>query len=173
MDAFLLALAALLLYDLFMIGKHLAGVTVMRRLSSLHVPIVLAVGIAYAFLVRKDLLLQPYAAIGALFIVLGFAIALAAFLSLKAQAVRPGKLVTGGIYGRVRNPMYSGILLAIIGTAFIAPTQRIIVFILILAFSFLAIVKAEERELKKRFGKPYEAYCCRVPALFPRLRRWS
>jgi protein-S-isoprenylcysteine O-methyltransferase Ste14 len=79
-----------------------------------------------------------------------------------------GRLLTEGIYGRVRNPRYLEFLLfvlAYVGFANYAGTW------ILYGLCFPAIhliVLLEERELRDRFGEEYEAYCRRVPRYVPR-----
>lgn len=80
----------------------------------------------------------------------------------------PGRLLTEGIYAKVRNPRYLEILLFLL--AYVAFANFAGTWIL-LALSFPAlhgVVLLEERELRDRFGPEYEAYCRRVPRYIPR-----
>jgi protein-S-isoprenylcysteine O-methyltransferase Ste14 len=80
------------------------------------------------------------------------------------------KLVTEGIYSRVRHPRYMQLLLALLGYAVL--TNYLAVYVLFVAsvFCIYLIVLLEERELRERFGQEYERYCQRVPRFVP---RWS
>jgi protein-S-isoprenylcysteine O-methyltransferase Ste14 len=80
-------------------------------------------------------------------------------------------LVTEGIYGHVRNPMYVGNVLICLGVA-IASNERIVTALAVplAAFAYAAIVAAEEHYLRGKFGPAYEAYCRDVPAWIPNLR---
>jgi protein-S-isoprenylcysteine O-methyltransferase Ste14 len=84
-----------------------------------------------------------------------------------------GRLLTEGIYGRVRNPRYLEFLLFVlvyVGFANYAGTW----VLYILCFPAIhAIVLLEERELHDRFGEEYEAYRRRVPRYLPRRRASS
>lgn len=79
-------------------------------------------------------------------------------------------LVTGGIYAHTRNPMYVGNMLILAGLA-LASNSWLCVGVLIPAYAFvcLAIVTAEERYLRGRFGADFDAYCRDVPRWLPRL----
>jgi len=78
-------------------------------------------------------------------------------------------LVTDGVYGRMRNPMYVGNLLIVTGIA-IASNCWISVGLLVPLFgiAYAAIVAAEEDYLRDKFGRSYEAYCHDVPRWLPR-----
>ena len=79
-------------------------------------------------------------------------------------------LITGGIYAHVRNPMYVGNVLILVGLA-VASNSWICIAVLIpvYVFAWVAIVAAEERYLRGRFGSDFDAYCRDVPRWLPRL----
>jgi protein-S-isoprenylcysteine O-methyltransferase Ste14 len=81
----------------------------------------------------------------------------------------PGKLLTEGIYSRIRHPRYVGAFLFVLGLALVAnaPISYVVAFLLIPLIYI--IVFFEERELKKRFGPEYEKYCREVPRFFPKI----
>jgi|WetSurMetagenome_2_1015567.scaffolds.fasta_scaffold172390_2 protein-S-isoprenylcysteine O-methyltransferase Ste14 len=79
----------------------------------------------------------------------------------------PGKLLTEGVYNRVRNPRYIEAFLWTLAYALFANyLGSYIVLVLSLPLIY-AVVKLEERELRGRFGKAYEDYCRRVPRFVP------
>lgn len=82
----------------------------------------------------------------------------------------PPKLVTNGLYRLVRNPMFGGFFVFIIGLGFwlrSIPLGLLLVplFVILLSRYLQAI---EEPELEKRFGKEYVEYRDRTPRFFPR-----
>jgi len=80
-------------------------------------------------------------------------------------------LVTDGIFGHVRNPMYLGNLLIAAGICLLYGSAWVYagVFSLFL-FIYISIVTAEERFLAGKFGETFESYCNQVPRFVPRLR---
>jgi protein-S-isoprenylcysteine O-methyltransferase Ste14 len=81
----------------------------------------------------------------------------------------PGRLRTEGIYGRVRNPRYIELLLWVGGYSLFANhVGTYLAVVLSLPVMYLVVV-LEERELRNRFGTPYEEYCRRVPRFIPKL----
>ncbi len=80
----------------------------------------------------------------------------------------PGRLVTSGIYGKIRHPRYVSYILLGWSLAFLTRYVGGYVFAILLAFSFYIIMILEERELQKRFGRAYEDYMRKVPRLWPR-----
>jgi protein-S-isoprenylcysteine O-methyltransferase Ste14 len=117
---------------------------------------------------------------GALLVLLGAAVLLAAFARFVLEGVgtpapvAPTEfLVTGGLYRHVRNPMYLAVAATIAGQALLLGRP------VLLAYSalFLAVVGAfvrfyEEPTLRRRFGASYERYLSNVPGWLPRLRAW-
>jgi len=82
----------------------------------------------------------------------------------------PGKLLTEGIYSRVRNPRYIEALLWVMAYALFANyLEAYIVVVLCLPLIYF-VVRLEERELRERFGTAYEEYCRRVPRFVPKPR---
>ena len=86
------------------------------------------------------------------------------------RRVYANDLVTGGLYSHTRNPMYVGNMLILIGLSIASNSWTCVaVAIPFYAFVCAAIVAAEERYLRDRFGADFEAYCRDVPRWLPRL----
>jgi len=77
------------------------------------------------------------------------------------------RIIEPGPYGSVRHPIYSGLLLAVLGTVItIGTIQAFLGFALI----FIAVIRKltlEEKWLRSEFGEEYERYRRRVKALVP------
>ena len=82
----------------------------------------------------------------------------------------PGKLLSEGIYGRVRHPRYVEIVLLSLAYALFANFLGPYVLVLLLVPAIYLVVLIEERELRERFGDAYDEYCRHVPRFFPRRR---
>jgi len=83
------------------------------------------------------------------------------------------ELITGGPYGLVRHPIYTGLLTGFLGTAIaVAQIRGLLTFALIFAVLWYKL-RLEERWMRLQFGTAYEQYAQRVPALVPLLRRRS
>ena len=78
-------------------------------------------------------------------------------------------LVRAGPYARVRHPIYSGMLLALAGTALAVATPAGLAGLALLAAGFVLRIRREEALLLGHFGDAYRAYQAEVPALVPRL----
>jgi protein-S-isoprenylcysteine O-methyltransferase Ste14 len=77
------------------------------------------------------------------------------------------ELIRGGPYRRVRHPIYTGILLAVLGSAFAEGQWRALVALALITAAFLHKIKVEERVLTEQFGDAYRQYQTEVPALLP------
>jgi protein-S-isoprenylcysteine O-methyltransferase Ste14 len=92
--------------------------------------------------------------------------------SLAARVVEGHELVTSGVYGVVRHPIYTGMLGMLLGTALaVSSWWALIVGALIFLVGTALRVRVEERLLVAQFGDAYRDYAQRVPALIPRLHR--
>jgi protein-S-isoprenylcysteine O-methyltransferase Ste14 len=79
-----------------------------------------------------------------------------------------GRLLTEGIYARTRNPRYLEFLaLSFAYVAFANYSGAWVLYTLTFPAIHL-VVLLEERELRERFGAPYEDYCRRVPRYIPK-----
>ena len=81
-------------------------------------------------------------------------------------------LITGGIYGVTRNPMYLGLILIAAGAALASGTLSAcllsVVFALVVRYWYIAY---EEVSMHRKFGLEYEEYCRNVGRWLGRSRR--
>ncbi len=83
----------------------------------------------------------------------------------------PKELVATGFYRYVRNPMYVGILLILIGHILWLKALWLIVYAAIVFLAFhLFVTLYEEPALKRKFGVGYEEYLKSVPRWIPHFR---
>lgn len=80
----------------------------------------------------------------------------------------PQRLVTEGLYTRVRHPRYLQIMLGLLGWSLIANYPAAYWASGLWLPGVWGIALLEERELRQRFGREYEEYCRRVPRFVPR-----
>jgi protein-S-isoprenylcysteine O-methyltransferase Ste14 len=78
-------------------------------------------------------------------------------------------LIRSGPYGLVRHPIYTGILLALVGSALARGDAGGVIGFCLIAGSFLRKISIEERWLAEQFPLDYAAYQRDVPALVPHL----
>jgi len=84
------------------------------------------------------------------------------------------KLVTEGIYGRVRNPMIAGVLTVLLGEAVLCGSLGVLIWaVLFFLTNTIYFHYSEEKGLEKRFGREYLEYKRHVPMWLPRLERWE
>jgi protein-S-isoprenylcysteine O-methyltransferase Ste14 len=85
----------------------------------------------------------------------------------------PRKLVRVGLYRHVRNPMYLGVVLVLVGESIFFESRVLSFYATIMALVFhLFVVLLEEPGLRVAFGPDYEKYRASVPRWVPRLRPW-
>ncbi len=83
-------------------------------------------------------------------------------------AIQPGHtLVTTGIYSRIRNPSYLGLLVSSLGWALAFRSGVGVVLTALMVPPLVARMHAEERLLASEFGAGYEAYRARTWRLIP------
>src|SRR5918995_5790349 len=95
-------------------------------------------------------------------------------LGTPAPIAAPDRLIVGGVYRYVRNPMYVAVLVAIVGQALLLGRLVLLLYATGAWLVVAAFVRFyEEPTLTSRFGADYEAYRRAVPAWWPRLRPWD
>lgn len=83
------------------------------------------------------------------------------------QIKKEHKLVTSGIYGFIRHPIYLGIILVYTGGEMVAQSYLWLLFFLILLISAYIQGKREEELLLNYFGNKYELYVGKTKMLIP------
>ena len=118
---------------------------------------------------------------GLVLIVAGAAVLLSAFARFvlegrgtPAPIAPTQKLVVGGLYRYVRNPMYLAVTATIVGQALLLGLLELLAY----AALFLATTAAfarwyEEPTLRQQYGPEYEGYRRAVPGWWPRIRPWK
>jgi protein-S-isoprenylcysteine O-methyltransferase Ste14 len=122
----------------------------------------------------------PLRLAGALLVVAGAAVLIHAFIRFVVEGhgtpapVAPtARLVVGGLYRFVRNPMYLAVTATILGQALLLWRPVLLTYAAIVAAAFVLFVLGyEQPTLRRQFGESYEAYRRAVPAWWPRLRPW-
>jgi protein-S-isoprenylcysteine O-methyltransferase Ste14 len=84
------------------------------------------------------------------------------------------RLVVGGLYRYVRNPMYLAVVATIVGQALTLGQPALLGYAVVVGAAMVAFVHGyEEPTLAGQFGGQYEAYRRAVPAWWPRRRPWQ
>jgi protein-S-isoprenylcysteine O-methyltransferase Ste14 len=115
--------------------------------------------------------------LGVVLVALGLAISVAARISLGANwssmvtLKQDDELIRTGPYRWVRHPTYTGLLLAVLGTAIALGEWRGVIALVLVAIAFMRKIAIEERFLTQHFGEAYARYSREVPSLVPLPRR--
>jgi protein-S-isoprenylcysteine O-methyltransferase Ste14 len=122
----------------------------------------------------------PLRMVGALLTLAGAAVLVRAFVRFVVEGggtpapVAPTeRLVVGGLYRYVRNPMYVAVVAAIVGQALLLGQPVLLVYGAVVWLIVAAFVHwYEEPTLSRQFGTEYEMYRRSVRAWLPRIRPW-
>jgi protein-S-isoprenylcysteine O-methyltransferase Ste14 len=90
------------------------------------------------------------------------------------MAVTPGEtteLVTGGLYGHIRHPIYALSILLMLCSAVVVPTPPMLVAAAIHVALMMVKARNEESFLHGEHGEAYARYCVQTGRFFPRLGR--
>jgi protein-S-isoprenylcysteine O-methyltransferase Ste14 len=91
-------------------------------------------------------------------------------LGTPAPVAPTRRLVVGGVYRFVRNPMYLAVVGAIAGQALVFGSLGLLAYGAVVACAFVAFVRLyEEPALRAEYGAEYDAYRATVPGWIPRL----
>jgi protein-S-isoprenylcysteine O-methyltransferase Ste14 len=83
------------------------------------------------------------------------------------------RLVVGGLYRYVRNPMHLAVGAVIGGQALIFESAAVLGWLLAFGVAvFTFVTTYEQPTLRQAYGARYEAYCRAVPGWWPRLTPW-
>ena len=123
----------------------------------------------------------PVRVTGLIMLILGGTVLVQAFARFVAQGhgtpapVAPAeRLVTGGLYRHVRNPMYLAVVAAITGQALAMGQPVLLGYAAVVWVTVAAFARwYEEPALARHFGAQYDAYRRGVPAWRPRIRPWK
>lgn len=121
----------------------------------------------------------PLRLLGGLLIVGGILVIVPAFVRFvvegagtPAPIAETDRLVVGGLYRYLRNPMYVAVVMAIAGQALLLGRWVLVAYTLIAAATMVTFAKLyEEPRLSRKYGAGYEAYRTTTPGWLPRLRR--
>ena len=114
-------------------------------------------------------LMEP---LGILFVIFGLALAIWARRCIGRNWGMPmsvqenAEMVTSGPYAYIRNPIYSGVLLAMLGSLLVVGLSWLIPSIFSCLY-FIYCAKAEEKLMLKQFPNTYPAYKRRTKMLIP------
>ena len=88
--------------------------------------------------------------------------------AVAARLVEGHQLITAGPYRFVRNPIYTGMLGMLVATGLaMEHWTALIVAVVLFAVGLVIRVHSEEKLLRAAFGKEFDDYATRVPAVLP------
>ncbi len=111
-------------------------------------------------------------AMGWLLILAGVAIISVGVLSLRWRAAAPSTqdtLVQDGLYAHIRHPLYSGMILELVGIFLLIPTLPMLIAFILGVLWVMVQARLEEIDLVKRLPA-YGEYMQRVPRFIPRFK---
>jgi len=86
-----------------------------------------------------------------------------------AETHRAERVISTGVYSRVRHPQYLGAILSHIGASLLfSGLYSLILTLLVIPVNYILCWK-EEKEMIRAFGEEYREYQKSVPMLFPAL----
>jgi protein-S-isoprenylcysteine O-methyltransferase Ste14 len=83
------------------------------------------------------------------------------------------QLIRAGPYAHMRHPIYSGVLLAVLGTALVVAEWRGLLAFLVLLINYWIKAKREEQILSAQFNEEFRDHEIRAGFLLPRFRARS
>ncbi|QGF23469.1 methyltransferase family protein [Raineyella fluvialis] len=119
-------------------------------------------------------------ALGVVLIVLGLGLIALSFVEFiraggtPMPTAAPPRLVVAGVYRYVRNPIYLGLVVVLLGQALLFGQQGLLGYTAVAwVISAAAVRFYEQPRLRRKFGPAYEAYVHSVRAWIPRLHPWT
>ncbi|MGY5881267.1 MAG: isoprenylcysteine carboxylmethyltransferase family protein [Candidatus Thorarchaeota archaeon] len=88
-----------------------------------------------------------------------------------SETHRPEKVITTGLYSRMRHPQYTGAILSHIGITFLLSSfYSLLTTPVVILVNYILCWK-EEKMLVREFGEDYENYQKSVPMFIPRVKQ--
>jgi protein-S-isoprenylcysteine O-methyltransferase Ste14 len=85
------------------------------------------------------------------------------------RARQEDRLVTEGVYAKIRHPQYTGLFLIVFGEGIVHwPTIVSVAAFPIIILVYTLLARKEERQMLEKFGEEYRDYQRRVPMFVPR-----
>jgi protein-S-isoprenylcysteine O-methyltransferase Ste14 len=80
-------------------------------------------------------------------------------------------LVTTGIYGMVRHPLYASSMAVAVAMSILSASWLVAGLALAFVVDLVVRARRDDRRLAQEFGPRFDAYATRVPSFIP--RRWA
>lgn len=129
----------------------------------------------WAYFLTNPSLIQPiWLVIGSAFMIVGLVLAMKASQVISVSTVadmrsdRKAELVTTGLYGKIRHPLYLATILLLLALPMIYPFIKILVYALSLIGYTIIGAYLEERKLIDYYGQQYIDYKQKAGFFIPR-----
>lgn len=94
-------------------------------------------------------------------------------LELEARLVEGHKLLTEGPFRVVRHPIYAAMLGMLLANRLaVSRPAALLPALVVYGIGGAVRIRSEDKLLREMFGREFEVYARRVPAVFPRLEQW-
>jgi len=116
---------------------------------------------------------MPFTFLGFGIMIFGFGFAIWARIHLgrywsdRVSVLKNHQLIRSGPYRLVRNPIYTGFLMAVLGTAIMIGELRAILALVLMLAAVLYKTHQEEKLLREQFPQEYMEYKRKVKSLIP------
>lgn len=138
------------------------------------------IGIIIAFLIFPSERIIPVNILGKILFIAAFfyfLYFLLAAMRIHKEVVKSAasitKLLTKGIYGVVRHPIYSGDIVLVWGIFFYWSTYQVLASVIWLTVVISFWASLEEKALSKKFPKEYLKYKKKVPMFIPKFSKFE
>lgn len=103
-------------------------------------------------------------------ILIGIGIIILALANVEIKkALKVNRLITKGLYSRIRNPMYTSHIFFIMpGVCILINNAWVFLSVFFTYFIFLLLIAKEEKDLEDNFGNEYLRYKARSGRLLPK-----
>ena len=150
--------------------------------ASISVSVITILTMGGMYLVHKPLLQIHFGFYWPLAVIAILFLGISAYLNIRVYQATPksmalglaelsadvsGKLITTGIYSRMRHPRFSAMTLAVASMALITGYAVLYILIGIYIIGIYIVALLEDRELLERFGPEYYDYAKCVPRFIP------
>lgn len=149
-----------------------------KYISALYLYLVAVLGVFVIFFFVPPSTLLPSIPVG--FIILLLAILYWLYFSIGAIHIHKrahanlenvDSVVTSGVYGLVRHPMYGSNILLVWALFIVFPDLKVLMSVFWVSIVIVIWIELEERGLAQKFGNEYKTYRSQVPKLIPRIRK--
>lgn len=155
-----------------LLDKYLLAKPTIRMI--IEWPILIGIGVVGSVFSLPRIPFSPASnLVGVIFLVIGFifhGLSHRVHRQAHQQSEKIEKLVTEGIYSKIRHPSYLGLILIYFGLAFSWGILWILIPAIIFVILTVLTAIREEAAMREKFGKKYEEYMRQVPWRFiPRM----